>query len=60
MRDRLPVTHLCGEMSAGFTTCTRKLINHTAAKSLRDSIFHIKKILDFESSKDKPYSNSFT
>ena len=25
------------------------------AKPLRDSIFYIKEILDFESSKDKPY-----
>ena len=50
-----------GNLSAGFpnttsiTTCTRKFINHTGAKPLRDSIFYIKEILDFESSKDKPY-----
>ena len=28
-------------------------------KPLRDSIFHIKEILDFESSKDKHYINRF-
>ena len=55
------LTHSCGEMSVGFpnttsiTTCTRNFINHTGAKPLRDSIFYIKEILDFESSKDKPY-----
>ena len=44
------------KMPAGFTnitsitTCRRKFINHTGAKPLRDSIFYIKKILDFESS----------
>ena len=55
-----------GEMSAGFTNitsitfCTRKFINHVDVKPLRSSIFYIKKILDFESSKDKPYINRFT
>ena len=45
---------LSRKMSAGFTNitsitnCTRQLINHTGAKPLRDSIFYIKKILDFE------------
>ena len=38
---------------------TRKFINHTLEKPLRDSIFHIKKIRDFESSQDKPYINSY-
>ena len=46
------------EMSAGFTnltsttTCTPKCIYHMRAKPLEDSIFHIKKILNFESSDD--------
>ena len=65
---RLWTLHWMGsrKMSAGFTNktsitnCTRQLINHTGAKPLRDSIFYIKKILDFESSKDKPYINRFT
>ena len=53
----------CGEISAGFTnitsitTYTRKITNHTGAKPLMDSIFHIKDILDFQSSKDEPYIN---
>ena len=35
------------------TTCTpRKFMNHMQAKPLKDSIFHIEKIDDFESSKD--------
>ena len=55
------LTHSCGEMSACFThitsitTCTRKFISHTGAKTLRDCIFYIKKILDFKSSRYKPY-----
>ena len=55
------LTHWCGEVSDSFTnttsitTCTRKFINRMGAKPLRDSIFYIKKILDFESSKDKLY-----
>ena len=35
--------------------CTRKFLNHTGSKPLRDSTFHFKNILDFESSKDKVY-----
>ena len=61
----LKLPNVCGEVFeedniTSITTYTRKFINHPGAKPLRDSIFYIKKILDFESSRDKPYTNRFT
>jgi len=59
-RTRVEICRLVSPNIASIATCTRKFINHTGAKPLRDSIFNIRKILDFKVSKDKPHINRLT